>query len=108
MWPCPAPELEPSTVIFSRFMTERRILSPDFQFSYSSFPISGPSSLPHPSSASSPCTWAFHPSFSFLPRCRLLPLLSKGTQEPMGQLLLPTRAPSLPIPSFSQTEGRQR
>lgn len=33
MWPCPAPKLEPSTVIFSRFMTERRVLSPDSQFS---------------------------------------------------------------------------
>ena len=33
MWPCPAPELEPNTVIFSRFVTERRVLSPDFQFS---------------------------------------------------------------------------
>ena len=33
MWPCPSPKLEPSTVIFSRFMTERRVLSPDSQFS---------------------------------------------------------------------------
>lgn len=108
MWPCPAPELEPNTVIFSRFVTERRVLSPDFQFSLCILPHLWSFFTPSPLI----CILSLHLDIPFIiqlsAQVQAAPAVIKRHSGPTGQLLLPARAPSLPVPSFSQTEGRQR
>lgn len=108
---CPAPRREPCTVIFSKPMAERGE-TPALTFPIQPSPplLLPPRSLscPPPLPASFPCSRMVNPSFSSLPLCRLLLLLSKGTQELICWLFLPAASSILtcsqPLPDRRETE----